>query len=53
MNEFLQMLISSYESDELVDFFEIEPDELVEMIQEYCPEKFKDNMYKFTGFTDE
>ena len=53
MNEFEQMLISSYSSDELVAFFEIEPDELVEMIQAYAPDKFKDNMYKFTGFTDE
>ena len=53
MNEFLQMLMSSYSSDELVDFFEVEPNELISMIQECCPEKFEENLYKFNGTEEE
>ena len=49
MDEFTYQLLISYDTNELVEFFEVEPDQLIAMLQESYPEKLEENLYKFVG----
>jgi len=49
MEEFTDMLVTSYEASELVVLFEVDAAELVAMLRDAHPEKFEANIYKIEG----
>lgn len=52
-DSFIDRLTTFYDTRELVDIFEIEPDEFLQMIREVFPEKYEENIYKIAGMGDE